>query len=83
MNLTIQHKSLRTNRMGEKSFDEFFNEIVRNCTKRNRNQGYLIDTTDVAANVNYPSNRLICDAFRKVIRETRVHILCRTAAGTI
>jgi transposase len=69
---TISH--FRTNRMGEESFDEFFNEIVRNCIEKNivKSKRYLIDTTDVAANVNYPSNRrLICDAFRKVIRETR------------
>jgi len=69
---TISH--FRTNRMGEESFDEFFNEIVRKCIEKNivKSKRYLIDTTDVAANVNYPSNRrLICDAFRKVIRETR------------
>ncbi|MDD2482247.1 MAG: hypothetical protein PHF82_08995, partial [Lutispora sp.] len=32
----------------------------------------MIDTTDVAANVNYPSDKkLICDAFRKTIKEMR------------
>jgi len=69
---TISH--FRTNRMGEESFDEFFNEIVRKCIEKDivKSKRYLIDTTDVAANVNYPSNqRLICDAFRKVIRELR------------
>lgn len=69
---TICH--FRTNRMGEENFDKFFNEIVRKCIEKNivKSKRYLIDTTDVAANVNYPSNRrLICDAFRKVIREIK------------
>ena len=64
----------RTNRMGDENFDKFFNEIVRKCIEKNivKSKRYLIDTTDVAANVNYPSNRrLICDAFRKVIREVK------------
>jgi len=69
---TICH--FRTNRMGEENFDEFFNEVVRKCIEKDivKSKRYLIDTTDVAANVNYPSNRrLICDAFRKVIREIK------------
>lgn len=64
----------RTNRMGEENFDEFFNEIVRKCIEKDivKSKRYLIDTTDVAANVNYPSDKkLICDAFRKVIKEIR------------
>ena len=67
---TICH--FRTNRMGEEKFDEFFNGIVRKCIEKDivKFKRYLIDTTDVAANVNYPSDKkLICDAFRKVIRE--------------
>ena len=69
---TICH--FRTNRMGEENFDEFFNEVVRKCIEKDivKSKRYLIDTTDVAANVNYPSDKkLICDAFRKVIREMR------------
>lgn len=64
----------RSIRMREESFDEFFNEIVRKCIEKDivKSKRCIIDTTDVAANVNYPSNRrLICDAFRKVIRELR------------
>lgn len=51
---TISH--FRTNRMGEESFDEFFNEIVRKCIEEDivKSKRYLIDTTDVAASVNYP-----------------------------
>lgn len=69
---TICH--FRTNRMGEEYFDEFFNEIVRKCIEKDivKSKRYLVDTTDVAANVNYPSDKkLICDAFRKVIREMK------------
>ena len=42
---TISH--FRTNRMGEESFDEFFNEIVRNCIEKNivKSKRYLIDTS--------------------------------------
>jgi len=67
---TICH--FRTNRMGEENSDEFFNEIVRRCIEKDivKSKRYLIDTTDVAANVNFPSDKkLICDAFRKVIKE--------------
>jgi transposase len=69
---TICH--FRTNRMGEENFDEFFNEVIRKCIEKDivKSKRYLIDTTDVAANVNYPSDKkLICDAFRKVIREIK------------
>ncbi len=64
--------AFRVNRIGEECFDEFFNEIVKKCIEINivKSKRYLIDTTDVAANVNYPSDKkLICNAFRKVIRE--------------
>ena len=64
----------RIKRLGEEYFDSFFNEIVKKCIENDlvKSKRYLIDTTDVAANVNYPFDRkLICDAFRKVIREIR------------
>jgi len=66
--------TFRTNRIGEECFDKFFNEIVQKCIEMDivKSKRYLIDTTDVAANVNYPSDKkLICDAFRKVVREIR------------
>lgn len=64
----------RVNRLGEEYFEEFFNEIVKKCMEKDliKTRRYIIDTTDVAANVNYPSNKkLICDAFRKVINEIK------------
>lgn len=62
----------RIHRMGEKGFEEVFNEIVKKCIKNNLvgKRRYMVDSTNVDANVNYPSmRRLICNAFRKVVRE--------------
>ena len=45
-------------------------KLLEKCIEKNivGKQRYLIDSTDVAANVKYPSIRkLICNAFRKVI----------------
>ena len=69
---TISH--FRINRLVDRPFEEFFNEIVRQCIEHDliKSKRFLIDSTDVAANVNYPSaKKLICDAFRKVVREIR------------
>lgn len=69
---TISH--FRVNRLGEGCFEEFFNEIVKKCIEYDlvKTKRYIIDTTDVAANVNYPSDKkLICDAYRKVIKEVK------------
>lgn len=62
----------RIHRLGEDKIEEIFNEIVKKCIENNLigERRYIADSTDVAANVNYPSiRRLICNAFRKVIRE--------------
>lgn len=67
---TISH--FRINRLSEEHFDEFFNEIVRKCIEKDlvKTKRFIIDTTDVAANVNYPSDRkLIGNAYRRVIKE--------------
>jgi transposase len=67
---TISH--FRINRMKVDNFELFFIEIVKLCIERDiiKKRRYIIDTTDVAANVNYPSDRnLIRNAFRKVIKE--------------
>ncbi|ABR47693.1 transposase, IS4 family protein [Alkaliphilus metalliredigens QYMF] len=67
---TISH--FRINRLTEKDFEAFFNEIVRKCIEKDlvRTNRYMIDTTDVAANVNYPSDKkLIGNAYKKVIKE--------------
>ena len=69
---TISH--FRINRMGPNGFEEFFNEIVRKCIELDlvKERRYLIDTTNVDADSNYPSVRkLICLSFRKVIKEVR------------
>lgn len=67
---TISH--FRIHRLGEDDFNEFFNEIVKQCIEHDlvKTKRYIIDTTDVAANVNYPSDKkLIKNAFKKVIKE--------------
>jgi transposase len=67
---TISH--FRIKRMSEDNFESFFNEIVKLCIEKDiiKKRRYIIDTTDVAANANYPSDKkLVCDAFRKVAKE--------------
>lgn len=67
---TISH--FRIHRLGEKGFDDIFNKIVKKCIENNLvgRKRYMIDSTNVDANVNFPSiRRLICNAFRKVLNE--------------
>jgi hypothetical protein len=67
---TISH--FRVHRLCEEKLDSFFSEIVKECIKRDLigKRRHIIDTTDVAANVNYPSDKkLIRNAFAKVIKE--------------
>ncbi|MEA4849692.1 MAG: IS1182 family transposase [Clostridiaceae bacterium] len=62
----------RVKRLGEDDFNEFFNEIVKKCIENDlvKTKRYIIDTTDVAANVNYPSDKKLAgNAFKKVIKE--------------
>lgn len=62
----------RIHRMGEKGFEDVFNEVVKKCIQNNLvgNRRYMVDSTNVDANVNYPSmRRLICNTFRKVVKE--------------
>lgn len=67
---TISH--FRVKRLGEEHFEEFFNEIVKQCVENDliNTKRYIIDSTDVAANVNYPSDKkLIRNAYKNVIKE--------------
>ncbi|MFA5528512.1 MAG: IS1182 family transposase [Peptostreptococcales bacterium] len=67
---TISH--FRIKRLGEEDFEDFFNEIVKQCIKKDliKTNRYLIDSTDVDANVNYPSDKkLIRNAYRNVIKQ--------------
>jgi transposase len=62
----------RVKRLGEEDFENFFNEIVKKCIENDlvKTKRYIIDTTDVAANVNYPSDKKLAgNAFKKVIKE--------------
>ena len=61
----------RVKRLKETHFEEIFNEIVRTCIKKDlvKTKRYMIDSTDVAANVNYPSDKkLIRNAYKKVLK---------------
>lgn len=67
---TISH--FRVKRLGEEHFEDFFNEIVKQCIENDLigTKRYIIDSTDVAANVNYPSDKkLIRNAYKNVIKE--------------
>lgn len=69
---TISH--FRVKRLGEEDFEEFFNEIVRQCIEKDliKTKRYMIDSTDVAANANYPSDKkIIRNAYKNVIKEVR------------
>ena len=67
---TISH--FRVKRLTEEHFDAFFTEIVKKCIEKDliKENRYIIDSTDVAANVNYPSEKnLARNAFKKVMQE--------------
>lgn len=62
----------RINHIGEEKFEEFFNHIVKQCINKGlvKSRRYIVDTTDVAANVNYPSEKKLArKAFENVIKE--------------
>lgn len=62
----------RNSRLTEIHIDDFFNEIVIKCMEYNliKTNRHMIDSTDVAANVNYPlKKRLIEKAYNNVIKE--------------
>jgi transposase len=62
----------RSKRLGEEPFEEFFNCIIQQCIDKDliKNKRYIVDSTDVAANVNYPKDKqLIVNAFKRVINE--------------
>lgn len=67
---TISH--FRVKRLGEEYFEEFFNAIVNQCIEKDliKTNRHMVDSTDVAANVGYPSTkRLVRNSFNNVIKE--------------
>ena len=61
----------RIQRLTEEHFEAFFTEIVKKCIEKDliRTNRFIIDSTDVAANVNYPSiKKLARISFNKVIQ---------------
>jgi transposase len=62
----------RSIRMGDSPFESFFNTIVQKCIDSDliKTKRFIVDSTDVAANVNYPKvKHLLCDAYRRMTRE--------------
>ncbi|MDV3426225.1 MAG: IS1182 family transposase [Bacillota bacterium] len=62
----------RAQRLGSKPFEKFFNAIVQQCIDNDLigKKRYIVDSTDVAANTNYPKEkRLVCDAYRRLIEK--------------
>ena len=64
----------RINHVNEQNFEQFFNRIAKQCIEKGivKSRRYIVDTTDVAANANYPSDKkLVRNAFYKVIKELK------------
>lgn len=62
----------RAIRLKDQPFEEFFNKTVEKCIEKQlvSQKRLIIDSTDVAANVRFPSDKkLICDAFRKTLKQ--------------
>lgn len=67
---TLSH--FRIHRLGNEGLENISNEIVKECISRNlvKKRRYIVDSTDVAANVNYPSvKKILCNSFRKIVKE--------------
>jgi transposase len=67
---TLSH--LRTHKLKEEHYDKFFNEVIMkyieyDLIKTNR---FIVDSTDVEADTNYPSEKKLArSAFKKVLEE--------------
>lgn len=67
---TISH--YRINRLGDEVFEEYFKSIVEQCIDQGlvKQKRYLVDTTNVDANANYPSaKKLVCQSYYRVMKE--------------
>lgn len=70
---TISH--FRIHRLADKNLDEIFNKVVQMCIDKDiiKTNRFIVDTTDVAANVNYPSEKkLVRKAITKLAKEISV-----------
>lgn len=64
----------RTRRIGDEDFELLFTSIVKQCIEKDivKTRRYLVDSTNVDANVNYPSDKkLLRQAVEKVAKEIR------------
>jgi len=64
----------RTRRIGDEDFELLFTSIVKQCIEKDivKTRRYQVDSTNVDANVNYPSDKkLLRQAVEKVAKEIR------------
>jgi len=64
----------RIHRLGAKNIESVFNEIIRICISNEiiKNNRYIVDSTDVEANTNYPSDiKLVINSFRNLLKEIK------------
>jgi transposase len=64
----------RVKRTTEENLEDFFNEVIQIAITQGfvKNQRFIVDSTDVAANVNYPSSKkLLYSSLENVIK--RIH----------
>jgi transposase len=64
----------RVKRTTEENLEDFFNEVIQIAIAQGfvKNQRFIVDSTDVAANVNYPSSKkLLYSSLENVIK--RIH----------
>lgn len=64
----------RVHRLGSANIELIFNEIVKKCISNKfiKKHRYIVDSTDVEANTNYPSDKkLIIQSFRNLLKEVQ------------
>jgi IS5 family transposase len=64
----------RVHRLKTNNFEDIFNEVVTQCIKLNivSSNRFMVDSTDVAANVNYPSEKQLARrAYEKMLKEVK------------
>lgn len=69
---TLSH--FRTQRLDDTDFEELFNQVVGQCIDKNlvKTRRYIVDSTNVDANVNYPSDKkLLRQAANRLAKEIK------------
>jgi transposase len=67
---TLSH--FRTHRLKEEHYEKFFNEVIMKCIEYDliKTNRFIVDSTDVEADTNYPSEKKLArSALKKVLEE--------------